>query len=90
MIAVRLAPGSALPSLNRATVSTLPMASVADGRDDLGEDGREPFGGLARHHFVEADHGLDVGGDETCGCEFHELGPFDRAAEAAASKGLVA
>ena len=31
MIAVRLAAGSALPSLNSATVSTLPMASVAEG-----------------------------------------------------------
>jgi hypothetical protein len=31
MIAVRLAAGSALPSLKSATVSTPPMASVADG-----------------------------------------------------------
>ena len=31
MIAVRLAPGSALPSLNKDTVSMLPMASVAEG-----------------------------------------------------------
>ena len=31
MIALRFAAGSALPCLNKATVSTLPMASVADG-----------------------------------------------------------
>ena len=76
MIAVRLAAGSALPSLNKATVSTLPIASVAEGVTISANTGRKPFGGLAGHHFVEADHRLDVGGDEPCGCEFHELGPF--------------
>ena len=60
-------------------------------RDDLGEHGRKPFGALARHHLIEADHRLDVGGDEACGCEFHELSPFDPAAKLLRRrKGLVA
>ena len=72
MIAVRLAAGSALPSLNRATVSALPKASVAEGVTISANTGASHSARLSGHHFVEADHRLDVSGDEPRGSEFHE------------------